>query len=103
MNKSKKKLKPIPHFASEDAEREFWATHDSTEYIDWSTAVRNPSFPNLKPSAKSITVRLPDAMLNMLKTLANKRDVPYQSLLKVLLAEKLRDEFKADQETEASQ
>ena len=100
MNQPKKKLKAIPKFASEDAERDFWATHDSTEYIDWSTATVNPSFPNLKPSTKSITLRLSETMLNMLRSLANKRDVPYQSLLKVLLAEKLRDEYKAEQDFE---
>lgn len=75
-------LKPIPNFKSEDEERDFWATHDSTEYIDWSQAIVNPVFPNLKPSNKTITLRLPESLLNRIKQEANKRDLPYQSYLK---------------------
>ncbi len=75
-------LKPIPNFKSEDEERDFWATHDSTEYVDWSKAIVNPVFPNLKPSNKTITLRLPESLLNMIKQEANKRDLPYQSYLK---------------------
>ncbi len=69
--------KRIPTFKSEDAEREFWATHDSTDYIDWGKADR-VTFSNLKPSVKKISPRLPESMLEELKLLANKKDVPYQ-------------------------
>jgi predicted DNA binding CopG/RHH family protein len=83
--------KPLPAFASEAAEREFWETHDATPYFDWSRA-RRAVFPNLKPSTESISLRLPTALLSELKELANKRDVPYQSLLKVFLAERIARE-----------
>jgi predicted DNA binding CopG/RHH family protein len=83
--------KPIPRFASEDAERRFWAKHDTTEYFDWSQAVAAP-FPNLKPSTTAISLRLPVTMLEDLKALANAKDVPYQSLLKVFLADRLARE-----------
>jgi predicted DNA binding CopG/RHH family protein len=86
--------KRIPKFKSEAAEREFWATHDSTDYVDWDAAKR-VVLPKLKPSQKTISLRLPAMMLAELKRLANKRDVPYQSLLKVFLAEKLREELQA--------
>ena len=85
--------KQIPTFTNEDEEREFWATHDSTEFLDWSKAKR-AVFPNLKPSTKSISLRLPESVLVGLKMLANKRDVPYQSLLKVFLAEKVEHELR---------
>jgi predicted DNA binding CopG/RHH family protein len=85
--------KRIPAFKNEDEERDFWATHDSTEYLDWSKAKR-AVFPNLKPSTKSISLRLPESILVGLKMLANKRDVPYQSLLKVFLAEKVEEEIR---------
>jgi len=85
----KKSLKPIPRFATEAEEREFWATHDTTEYLDWSKA-RRAVFPNLRPSTETISLRLPAPLLADLKTLANERDVPYQSLLKVLLAAQVR-------------
>jgi predicted DNA binding CopG/RHH family protein len=84
----KRKLKPIPTFANEAEERQFWETHDTTDYVDWSKAVR-VKFPNLKPTTKAISLRLPLSMLNDIKIQANKRDVPYQSLIKVWLAEKL--------------
>jgi len=84
--------KKIPKFKSEDEERDFWAEHDSAEYIDWSKAQR-AIFPNLKPSTKAISLRLPESMLENLKLLANKRDVPYQSLLKIFLAEKIDEEL----------
>jgi predicted DNA binding CopG/RHH family protein len=84
--------KEIPTFKNEDEERDFWAEHDSTEYIDWSRAKR-AIFPNLKPSTKTISLRLPESMIEELKLLANKRDVPYQSLLKIFLAEKIEEEF----------
>lgn len=83
-----KQLKPIPHFGTEAEERAFWQTHDSADYLDWSKAVR-ARLPNLKPSTKSISIRLPVDMLERLKLAANRRDVPYQSLLKIWLEEKL--------------
>jgi predicted DNA binding CopG/RHH family protein len=86
------RLKKIPKFKSEAEEAEFWATHDSTEYIDYSTAKR-VAFPNLKPSTRTISIRLPESLIEHLKVLANKRDVPYQSLLKILLSEKVEEEM----------
>lgn len=86
------KLKKIPKFRSEAEESEFWATHDSTEYIDYSTA-KKIAFPNLKPSTKTISIRLPESLIEHLKVLANKRDVPYQSLLKMFLSEKVEEEM----------
>ena len=88
------KRKKIPKFKSEDEEREFWATHDSTEYVDWQQA-EHVTLPNLKPSVKKISLRLPESMLEELKLLANKRDVPYQSLLKIFLAERIEKELGA--------
>ncbi|HZT28639.1 MAG TPA: BrnA antitoxin family protein [Bryobacteraceae bacterium] len=85
------KKKPTPEFRSEDEEREFWADHDSTEFIDWRSAGRR-KFPNLKPTLRTISIRLPVSMIEDLKVLANQRDVPYQSLLKVFLAERLKKE-----------
>ena len=82
-----KRLKPIPSFGSEAEERRFWETHDSSEYVDWSAAERT-RFPNLKPSTTSISLRLPLTLLERIKVAANKRDVPYQSLIKTWLAEK---------------
>jgi predicted DNA binding CopG/RHH family protein len=82
-----KNLKPIPHFRSEAEERRFWETHDSTGYVDWSKAQR-AQFPNLKLSTAAISLRLPQGLLDRIKVAANKRDVPYQSLIKVWLAEK---------------
>ena len=87
------KLKTIPTFRTEDEEAKFWNNHDSTEYVDCSKAVQ-ADFPNLKPSTKSITLRLPVNLLNSIKTLANKRDVPYQSMMKILLAQKVKEEQK---------
>ncbi|MDA0745646.1 MAG: BrnA antitoxin family protein [bacterium] len=87
-----KRTKKIPRHPSEDQEREFWSTSDSTDYIDWSEA-RPLVLPNLKPSLKTISLRLPEHMLAELKVLANKRDVPYQSLLKLFLAERLEEEL----------
>ena len=82
------KLKPIPTFKSEAEERKFWETHDSTDYLDWSKAER-VRFPNLKPSTTAISLRLPVSLLEQIKIAANKRDVPYQSLIKMWLAEKV--------------
>ena len=81
----KKKIKPIPRFKTEDEERDFWDTHAVTDYFDISKAVR-VTFPNLKPSTKTISLRLPESLLHQLKIAANRRDVPYQSLIKILLA-----------------
>lgn len=89
---AKKTKKPIPKPRSEDKEREFWSEADSTDYIDWSKSQRLV-LPNLKPSLKTISLRLPEHMLAELKVLANKRDVPYQSLLKLFLAERLEEEL----------
>ncbi|MGO9893943.1 MAG: BrnA antitoxin family protein [Bryobacteraceae bacterium] len=83
--------KRIPEFKSEADERKFWATADSTEYVDWPSAKRR-KLVNLKPSLRTISVRLPVSMIEDLKVMANQRDVPYQSLLKVFLAERLARE-----------
>lgn len=83
-----KKLKPIPKFATEAEERKFWETHDSTDYLDWSKAQR-VRLPNLKLSTTSISLRLPVHLLESIKVAANKRDVPYQSLIKMWLSEKV--------------
>lgn len=85
--------KGIPVFKSEEEEREFWATHDSAEYVDWSKA-EEVAFPNLKPTLRTISLRLPESMIEELKLLANKRDVPYQSLLKMFLAERIQQELR---------
>lgn len=87
-----KKLKKIPTFKNEQEERKFWESADSTEYIDWSMS-KKVSFPNLKPSTKTISLRLPESMLNEIKLLANKRDVPYQSLIKIILKERIDKEL----------
>ncbi len=87
---SKKMFKKLPKFKNEDQERKFWATHDSTDYLDWSKA-RRVSFPNLKFSTETISLRLPVGMLHSIKTLANQRDVPYQSLIKIMLDEKVNE------------
>jgi predicted DNA binding CopG/RHH family protein len=80
--------KKIPKFSSEAEERAFWVREDSTDYVDWSKA-GEATLPNLRPSLRTISIRLPESMIAELKRLANKRDVPYQSLLKVFLAERL--------------
>ncbi len=87
-----KKLKPMPKFKNEKEWANFWMTHDSTQYVDWSKA-QKVVFPNLKPTYKSISLRLPAYMLDEIKLLANKKDVPYQSLMKVFLAEKVKEEL----------
>ena len=84
--------KPIPEFESEEEEQEFWATHDSADYLDWSQAEK-VVFPKLKPSTKTISLRLSESMLNELRLLANKHDIPYQSLIKVFLRERIDDEL----------
>jgi len=88
----RKYLKPVPRFKSEAEERAFWEVHDTADYLDWNRA-KVGIFPNLKPSTETISLRLPSHLLAELKTLANKRDVPYQSLLKVFLAERVAQEL----------
>jgi predicted DNA binding CopG/RHH family protein len=80
--------KPMPEFKNEDDERAFWAEHDSSDYLDWGQAQR-VIFPNLKPSTRAISLRLPESMLDELRQLANQRDIPYQSLIKVFLRERI--------------
>jgi predicted DNA binding CopG/RHH family protein len=86
-------MKKIPKFTSEDEEREFWATADSTKYIDWSKSKR-AIFSNLKPTVRSISLRLPELLIANAKVLANKRDVPYQTLMKTFLAERIDQEMR---------
>ena len=88
-----KKLKEIPKFKTEDEERKFWSKVDSADYVDWSKAKR-AGFPKLKPSTKTISIRLPEHLIEGLKTLANKRDVPYQSLIKIILNERIDEELR---------
>ncbi len=84
----KNALKQMPKFKNEKEETEFWSSHDSAEYIDYAKAKR-AAFPNLKPSTRTISIRLPESLIEHIKQLANKRDVPYQSLIKIFLAEKV--------------
>lgn len=88
-------LKKMPVFKNEDEERDFWTTHEVTEYFDVDKAIVNPSMPNLKPSTESISIRLPISLLESIKVLANKKDVPYQSLIKIILSDKLNEENKS--------
>ena len=88
-----KKLKKLPQFKSEKEEFDFWSTHDSTQYVDYSKA-KAALFPRLKPSTRTISVRLPESLIEHLKVLANKRDIPYQSLLKMFLTEKVKEEYR---------
>ena len=83
-------LKAIPKFANEKAERDYWESHDSTDRLDWAQA-RGVALPNLKPTTKTISLRLPQHLLDTIKSAANARDVPYQSLIKVWLQEKARN------------
>jgi predicted DNA binding CopG/RHH family protein len=91
MNARRRKSEQVPKFETEDEEREFWAKHDVVDFFDWDHSVRG-SFPALKPSTTTISLRLPKGLLEELKALANERDVPYQSLLKVFLAERIARE-----------
>lgn len=88
-----KKLRNIPIFKDEDAEREFWSKEDSADYIDWSRAELG-ILPNLKPTTKTISLRISESMLNEIRLIANKRDVPYQSLIKIFLKERIDKELK---------
>jgi len=88
-------MKKIPNFKSEDEERKFWSKSNSTDYIDWSKA-QKMVLPNLKPSTKKISLNLPEIMIDELKVLANKRNISYQSLLKIYLSEKIFQEHHFD-------
>jgi len=88
-----KNLKSIPEFKSSEEEAIFWDTHDSTDYVDWSQAQKTV-FPNLKSSTESISLRLPSPLLARIKSLANEKDVPYQSLMKVYLSDRVEEERK---------
>ena len=88
-----KKVKKIPKLKTEDEERKFWSKADSTDYVDWTKAKR-VNFPKLKPSTKTISIRLPEHLIEGLKALANKRDVPYQSLIKIILNERIDQELR---------
>ncbi|MFH1841111.1 MAG: BrnA antitoxin family protein [Candidatus Shapirobacteria bacterium] len=90
--KNSKKIKPIPRFQNEDKERDFWATHDTTEYFDVDKTA-DLDLSELKPSTKSITIRLPESLLANLKVLAHQKDIPYQSLVKVYLAQQVKREY----------
>lgn len=90
----KAKRKTLPRFRSEKAERDFWLTHDAAAYVDLGKA-RPAVFPELKPSTRTISLRIPESLLAKIKTLANKRDVPYQSLMKLLLDERVQEELTA--------
>lgn len=96
-----KELKEIPTFQSEEEEREFWAREDSTEYLDWEEA-EEVIFSKLKPSTRTISLRLPELMLNELRIIANKRDIPYQSLIKLFLKERIDTELKKYQGKKAA-
>ncbi len=88
----KQLVNQLPQFGSEDDERAFWAAHDSADYLDWSQA-KPTVFAKLKPSTKTISLRLPESMLNELRLLANRSDVPYQSLIKIVLQERIEQEL----------
>ena len=85
-------MKKVPRFKSEDEERKFWAKRSPLDYLD-PKSIYPAVFPNLKPTSRTISIRLPESLVEGIKVLANKKDVPYQSMLKILLAEKVREEF----------
>jgi predicted DNA binding CopG/RHH family protein len=89
-----RKLKKMPTFKNEDVERDFWDTHDLADYFDMSKG-QQVIFPNLKPSTESISLRLPSYLLARIKEIANKKDVPYQSLMKMFISERMNQELKA--------
>lgn len=91
--KKLRKLKPIPVFRTEDEEREFWATADSTEYVDFNTPIEL-DLSKLKPTTESISLRLPGYLLMRIKEIANSKDVPYQSLMKMFLSERVEQELR---------
>ena len=88
-----KKLKKIPVFKNEDEERTFWSNNDASDYMDWSTSEK-VRFSNLKPTTKTISLRLPEYILEELKLLAHKQDVPYQSLIKIFLKDRINQELR---------
>lgn len=88
-----KKLKEIPKFKNEDEEREFWTENDSTEFVDWESA-ESVVLPKLKPTTRTISIRISSSMLDKIRLVANKRDVPYQSLIKSFLQERIDEELK---------
>ncbi len=88
-----KKNKRIPKFKNEKQEADFWQKNDSADFINWSKAKKNIKFPNLKPSTKTISLRLSESMLNNLKIVANQKDIPYQSFIKVIIDERLKAEL----------
>lgn len=88
-----KRFKAIPKFKNEDEERDFWAKADTSQYFDWSKA-ESVVFPNLRRTTRAVSIRLPESLINYLKMLANKKDVPYQSLMKIFLAERVEKELK---------
>lgn len=90
-----KKLKDIPTFQNEDEEREFWAREDSIDFIDWETGDVSV-LPNLKPTTRTISLRMPESMLNQIRLIANQRDVPYQSLIKMFLKDRIKEELKSN-------
>ena len=87
-----KKLKDIPIFKNEDEEREFWAKEDSADFIDWEKGEVNV-LPNLKPTTRTISLRISESMLNQIRLIANQRDVPYQSLIKMFLKDRIKEEL----------
>ena len=96
VSRAKQTKNKIPKFKNEDQEREFWASHDSMDYVDWSRA-RTAKLPNLMPTTRSVSIRLPESMIEHLKVLANKRAIPYQSLLKMFVADRLEEELRSIQ------
>ncbi len=102
MSTAKRMKADIPVHSSEEAERAFWADHDSTDFVDWSQA-QSVLIPKLKPTLQTISLRLPLSMLTHLKVMANQRDVPYQSLLKMFLAERIEEELRKSTKREPAQ
>ncbi len=94
MPKVKQRMRKVPKFENENQERDFWASHNSTEFVDWRRAER-VKLPNLRPTTRTISIRLPESMIERLKILANKRDIPYQSLLKMFVADRLEEELRS--------
>ncbi len=90
----KQRMRKVPRFEGEDQERGFWTSHDSTDFVDWRQAER-VKLPNLRPTTRTISIRLPESMIERLKVLANKRDIPYQSLLKMFVADRIEEELRS--------
>ncbi len=90
----KQRMRKVLRFVSEDQERGFWTSHDSTDFVDWRQAER-VKLPNLRPTTRTISIRLPESMIERLKVLANKRDIPYQSLLKMFVADRIEEELRS--------